>query len=107
MELLTIKQYSWLATSVNIVMLVVEYPQNYIISQVPIGKYLGFCLMAEGIIIGCHAACTNFTGLLIGRCLLGIFEAACQPALVLICVMWYRKEEQVVRVSLWYVRRSF
>ena len=97
------QKYSWLATSVYIVMLVAEFPQNYIISKIPIAKYLGFCLVAEGIVVACHAACTDFTGLLIARCLLGVFEAAVQPSLVLIIVMWYRRDEQVIRVSLWYV----
>jgi MFS family permease len=87
-----------------LVMLVAEYPQNYIISKAPLAKYLGFCMMCEGFVVASHAACVNFTGLIIGRCLLGIFEAACQPCLVLISVMWYRKEEQVVRIPIWYVR---
>ncbi|KAI5456863.1 major facilitator superfamily domain-containing protein [Mariannaea sp. PMI_226] len=97
------QEYSWLTTSVYIVMLVAEYPQNYIISKVPLGKYLGFCLFAEGILVGSHAASMNFTGLLIGRCLLGVFEAAAQPCLVLLCVMWYRREEQIIRMTLWYM----
>ncbi|KAL2788654.1 major facilitator superfamily domain-containing protein [Aspergillus keveii] len=97
------QQYSWLTTGMYLVMLVAEYPQNYIITKVPLAKYLGFCMLCEGVIIACHAACVNFTGLIIGRCLLGIFEAACQPCLVLISVMWYRKEEQVVRIPIWYM----
>ncbi|CAI7639799.1 unnamed protein product [Penicillium manginii] len=99
----TSQQYSWLTTGMYLVMLVAEYPQNYIISKAPLAKYLGFCMMCEGFIVASHAACVNFTGLIIGRCLLGIFEAACQPCLVLISVMWYRKEEQVVRIPIWYM----
>ncbi|KAF9884949.1 hypothetical protein FE257_000858 [Aspergillus nanangensis] len=97
------QEYSWLTTGMYLVMLVTELPQNYIISKVPIAKYLGLCMVAEGILIACYAACVNFTGLVIGRCLLGVFEAACQPCMLLVSIMWYRREEQVVRVPIWYM----
>lgn len=94
-------QYSWLTTCIYIAILIVEYPQNYLIIRVPIAKYLSFCIVSWGIVLTCHAACNNFEGLLVVRTLLGIFESACQPSFVILSAMWYRREEQATRVTYW------
>ena len=40
--------------------------------------------MLWGVILMCHAACTNFAGLAVCRTLLGVFESCVAPILVLI-----------------------
>ncbi|KAI3321580.1 MFS general substrate transporter [Xylariaceae sp. AK1471] len=97
------QNYSWLTTCIYIAILIVEYPQNYIIARVPLGKYLGFSIFAWGAVLAGHAACKNFVGLVTVRTLLGIFESACQPAFVVLSAMWYRREEQAARVTYWYM----
>ncbi|KAI0011437.1 MFS general substrate transporter [Xylariaceae sp. FL0662B] len=97
------QEFSWLTTCIYITILVVEYPQNYILARVPVGKYLGFSICAWGAVLACHAACRNFTGLVTVRTLLGLFESACQPAFVVLSAMWYRREEQASRVTYWYM----
>ncbi|KAK8008173.1 hypothetical protein PG991_010724 [Apiospora marii] len=96
-------EYSWLTTCIYIAILVVEYPQNYIIARVPVAKYLSFSIVAWSVVLACHAACRSFVGLVICRTLLGIFESACQPAFVVLSAMWYRREEQSARVTYWYM----
>lgn len=71
--------------------------------RVPLGKYLGFSIVAWGAVLACTAACHNFTGLVVVRTLLGLFESACQPAFVLLSSIWYRREEQAARVTYWYM----
>jgi len=83
--------------------LVVEYPTNWIIQRVPIAKYLSFNIMAWGTVLAFHAMAKNFTSLIICRILLGIFEAACQPSFVVLSSMWYKREEQMARVTYWYM----
>ncbi|KAK4112330.1 MFS general substrate transporter [Canariomyces notabilis] len=97
------QDYSWLTTCIYIAVLIVEYPQNWIITRVPIAKYLSFSIIAWGTVLACTAACHNFAGLVVVRTLLGIFEAACQPAFVVLSAMWYRREEQAARVTYWYM----
>lgn len=104
---LTGQDYSWLTTCIYITILVVEYPQNWIIARVPIAKYLSFSIVAWGIVLACTAACTNFAGLVAVRTLLGLFESACQPAFVLLSSIWYRREEQTSRVTYWYMMNGF
>jgi hypothetical protein len=43
------QDFSWLTTCIYIVILFVEYPQNYIIARVPVAKYLGFSIIAWGV----------------------------------------------------------
>ncbi|KAJ5885998.1 uncharacterized protein N7473_008672 [Penicillium subrubescens] len=97
------QKYSWLTTCIYIAVLTVEYPTNWIIQRVPIAKYLGINICLWGTILALHAACHNFTGLVIVRTLLGIFEACCQPTFVLLSSMWYKREEQAATVTYWYM----
>ncbi len=96
------QDYSWLTTCIYITILIVEYPQNFIIPRVPVGKYLSCMIVAWGVVLACTAACTNFTGLVTVRTLLGLFESACQPSFVVMSAMWYKREEQAARVTFWY-----
>ncbi|KAL9109894.1 MAG: hypothetical protein Q9227_005417 [Pyrenula ochraceoflavens] len=97
------QQYSWLTTCIYIAVLIVEYPTNWIIQRVPIAKYLGINIILWGMILACHAAATNFAGLVVLRTLLGIFEAACQPSFVLLSSIWYKRSEQNETVTYWYM----
>ncbi|KAK0709853.1 major facilitator superfamily domain-containing protein [Lasiosphaeria miniovina] len=97
------QDYSWLTTCIYITILIVEYPQNWIITRVPIAKYLSFCIVAWGTVLATTAACNNFASLVTVRVLLGLFESACQPAFIVLSAMWYRREEQTARVTYWYM----
>lgn len=97
------QQYSWLTTCIYITILVVEYPQNYIIARVPVAKYLSFMIIAWGTVLAATAACKSFASLLVVRTLLGLFESACQPAFVVLSSIWYRRDEQASRVTYWYM----
>lgn len=100
-------QYSWLTTVIYIVILCVEYPENYIIQRVPIGKWLGTNIILWGVTLSLHAAMKSFPGLLALRALLGAFEAVSQPTFVLLSGMWYKREEQSGTVIFWYMMNGF
>ncbi|KAH6646025.1 major facilitator superfamily transporter [Truncatella angustata] len=97
------QEYSWLTSCIYITILIVEYPQNWIIARVPVAKYLSFSVIAWGAVLASHAACKSFTGLVTVRTLLGLFESACQPAFVVLSSVWYKREEQASRVTYWYM----
>jgi MFS family permease len=80
--------FPWLTTCIYIAILVVEYPINLLIQRVPLGKFLGSCIMIWGAILALHAATTTFTHLVIVRTLLGAFEAVCQPTFLVMSSMW-------------------
>jgi MFS family permease len=95
-------QYSWLGTILYIGVLVGEYPTNFLLQKLPVGKYIATNVFLWGIVIACSAAATNFPGLMVVRFLLGIFESCVQPCFILITSMWYTRSEQTILTSLWY-----
>ncbi|PKY05757.1 MFS general substrate transporter [Aspergillus campestris IBT 28561] len=97
------QQYSWLTTCIYIAVLIVEYPTNWIIQRVPIAKYLGINIMLWGAVLALHSVCKNFTGLVVVRTFLGIFEAVCQPTFIVLSSMWYTRGEQASTVTYWYM----
>ncbi|KAJ6076321.1 hypothetical protein N7499_008302 [Penicillium canescens] len=96
-------QYQWLTTVVYLAILVVEYPENWIIQRVPIGKWLSANILLWGICITLISAMKNFTGLVILRAFMGAFEAACQPTFVILSATWYQREEQGSVINYWYM----
>jgi MFS family permease len=92
-----------LTSIIYIVILLVEYPENWIIQRVPIAKWLGLNIILWGITLALHAAMKNFAGLISLRAFLGLFEAVSQPTFVLLSGMWYKRDEQAGAVIYWYV----
>lgn len=101
------QEYAWLTTCVYIAILVWEFPTNRLIQRLPIAKYLAFNIMAWGAVLACTAACKDFTGLVVVRTLLGIFECVCQPAFVYLSTMWYTREEQALVIGAFYSMNGF
>lgn len=54
-------------------------------------------------VVTLNAAAKNWAALATLRVLLGCFESAIAPALILVTSMWYKKSEQPARVGFWYV----
>lgn len=79
-----------------------EIPSVWLMTKVPVGKYIGVCLVLWGITLCLMSVCHNFAGLATVRFFLGIFEAAVLPCMLLLNPMWYRKEEQPLRTAFWY-----
>ncbi|KAF7352941.1 MFS general substrate transporter [Mycena venus] len=80
---------------------------NRLIQRLPVGKYLGFCISAWGLVLAMTAVCKNFTGLVIVRTLLGVLECVCQPAFVFLSTMWYTRAEQGLVIGAFYSMNGF
>lgn len=100
---ITVSQFSTLALIFFVAFLVMEFPHAYCLQRFPAGKYLGCVVVAWGISVAATAACSDFVGLVVTRVLLGMFEAAVAPALMLVTTMWYRRVEQPSRTGIWYL----
>lgn len=100
-------QYSWLTTCIYLAVLVVEYPINWLIQRLPLAKFFAFNICAWSLVLAFHALCHNFLGLIIVRTLLGAFEASCQPILMFMSSMWYKRSEQPMIVTLWFMMNGF
>lgn len=96
------QEYSWLGSIFYFGYLAMEFPIIWLLTKVPIGKYIGICLFSWGGTLCCMAACDSFAGLAAVRFFLGVFEAGILPSLMILNSMWYRREEQPLRTALWY-----
>ncbi|KAI9826986.1 MAG: hypothetical protein M1819_007080 [Sarea resinae] len=96
-------QFSDLAWIFYITYLVFEMPTGYLMQRLPTARYLGINVILWGFCVTMNCVCKNFASLVAVRALLGVFESAIAPALILVTSMWYKKKEQPPRVGLWYL----
>ncbi|KAI0773854.1 MFS general substrate transporter [Fomes fomentarius] len=83
-----------------------EFPTVYISQKLRVAKYLGANIIVWGIILMCHAGASSFGSFFALRFLLGMCECCVAPILILIISMFYRKDEQAMRVACFYVMGS-
>ncbi|GMM29408.1 hypothetical protein DAMA08_021530 [Martiniozyma asiatica (nom. inval.)] len=99
---MTAKEYSWVGSSFYFGYLVFQYPANRLLQRLPLSKTLSSAVIIWGIVLMCHAACSNAAGFLVCRVILGVFEGFMNPAYILLTAMWWRKSEQFMRTCLWW-----
>ncbi|KAH3671344.1 hypothetical protein OGAPHI_000567 [Ogataea philodendri] len=98
---MTSEDYSWVASAANFGYLIAAYPFNFILQRYPVGKTLTGLVFIWGMICMATAGVHNFTGLFIARFFLGMVEAVIAPACMAITAMFYKRDEQSMRMSLW------
>jgi MFS family permease len=100
---ITTKQFSNLALFFYVSYLVLEFPHGYGMQKFPTAKYLGAAVTLWGLVTAITCVCKNYGALVATRILLGCFESAVAPSLILITSMWYKKKEQPLRTGIWYL----
>ncbi|KAG8629553.1 hypothetical protein KVT40_003418 [Elsinoe batatas] len=79
-----------------------ELPTGLILNKVSAAKWMGANVILWGAATAAVAASNNYQTLLATRILVGIFEAAVAPCLLLLVSQWYTKSEQAPRFCFWY-----
>lgn len=69
------QMYSWLGSVVYVAQLVFQPLVSYLLVKVPLGKFMAVSALLWGIALSCMTAAETFSGLLVCRLFLGIFEA--------------------------------
>jgi len=100
---ITTDQFSNLALFFYVSYLLVEFPHGYGMQRFPTAKYLGTAVILWGLVTALTCVCKNYGALVATRVLLGCFESAVAPSLILITSMWYKKKEQPLRTGIWYL----
>ncbi|KAF2120374.1 major facilitator superfamily domain-containing protein [Lophiotrema nucula] len=100
---LTTQQYGTLSWLFYLAFLIFEMPHGYMMQRFPLAKYLGTMVCLWGAVVACTAACNSYASLAACRFLLGMFESAVSPSLILVTSMWYKRHEQPKRVGFWYM----
>lgn len=94
--------FSNLAIAFYVSFIVCEPLQSFLIQKFPTAKYLGCNVILWGIVVTMNCVCHSYASVVALRVLLGIFEAAVAPSLIILTGMWYTRQEQVVRMGIWY-----
>ncbi|OQE46524.1 hypothetical protein PENCOP_c001G06015 [Penicillium coprophilum] len=104
-------EYSWASAIFYFGYFAWSWPSSYIVVRLPIGKYISVSVVDDetdnlsflwGGALMCHAACSNWSGLMAARFFLGVGEAAIAPGFTLLTGMFYKREEQPLRQSAWF-----
>ncbi|CAG8902768.1 unnamed protein product [Penicillium egyptiacum] len=99
-------QYSWSSSIFYFGYLFFSYPASLLMVKFPLGKYLSTVFISWAVVLACHAATTNFAGLMVARFFLGCTEASLSPGFTLITSLWYRTSEQPLRHGIWFCGNS-
>ncbi|CCE85926.1 Piso0_005566 [Millerozyma farinosa CBS 7064] len=94
--------YSWCGSAFYLGYLFFEFPANRILQKFPVAKTTGAFIFIWGAILCFHAIPNEYAGFVALRTLLGVFESAITPAMVIITGQWYRAEEHFFRTSIWF-----
>ncbi|RAH82420.1 pantothenate transporter [Aspergillus japonicus CBS 114.51] len=94
-------QYSWCSSIFYLGQLVAEYPFIYLMSRLPLTRFVGVTIIIWGGICMCLAATQSFADFAAVRFLLGVSEGAVAPAFVTLTSVWYQKNEHALRVGIW------
>lgn len=91
---MTGSQYSWLGSFMYLGYIAAQLPNNYLMQKLPIAKYLGAVIVLWGLVMALTSLCDNFGQLVACRVLLGVFETASYPCLLIVVNAVYRRSEQ-------------
>ncbi|KAI0889085.1 MFS general substrate transporter [Annulohypoxylon maeteangense] len=95
------QDYSWILSIFYFGYLAAEYPGIALMQKFRVAKFLGFNIILWGAVLMTSAACSSFTCLATMRFLLGVAEATISPGFVAIMGIWWTRQEQASRSSLW------
>ncbi|KAL4796582.1 MFS general substrate transporter [Aspergillus venezuelensis] len=98
---LTSGEYSWVVSIFYLGQLVSEYAFIYLMSRLPVARFVAVMIVIWGVVAGCLASPHNFGGFAAVRFVLGACEGAVSPAFVIITSAWYKKQEHPIRVAAW------
>ena len=75
-------------------------------SKLPLGKFAGCVILYSGFFALVMVVAGGFPGTMVIRFLYG-FQVVGTPVNIIITAMWWKTEEQAVRVSLWFIGAPF
>lgn len=78
-----------------------EYPSTFAMQKISISKWLSLNIFIWGGITMAQAGSQDFPSIAALRFLLGVFEACSTPAYLMLTTMWYKVDEQPIRIGFW------
>ncbi|KAJ1328267.1 MFS transporter ACS family allantoate permease [Microdochium nivale] len=102
LELTVGDRYSFSAAIFYLGFIVGAYPAMWLAQRFPIDRVSSGLVVVWGICLILTSACTTWQALYVQRFFLGFLESGISPLFMLIVGSWYRKNEQALRMGIWY-----
>ncbi|KAI1307487.1 allantoate permease [Xylaria venustula] len=96
------QDFSWLGSIFYFGYLVGQIPSGYLMQRFPVGRVVSTTVLIWGAIVLTTPGCKSFAGIATNRFFLGFTEATVNPAFVLIMSIWYKNDEQPLRLEAYY-----
>ncbi|KFY23268.1 hypothetical protein V491_02600 [Pseudogymnoascus sp. VKM F-3775] len=97
------QDYSWASSLFYFGYLTASGLVAILLVRLPVGRFMSIAIAIWAAIIMLTSLCTNASGLWAGRFFLGFVEAAIAPGMTMIISMWYKRSEQTLRQSVWFM----
>lgn len=72
----------------------------------PIGRFVAVATILWGAVLMTIAASRSFASLMAIRAILGCMESCINPAFIVISSQWWKRDEQPLRITYWYLGNS-
>ncbi|KAJ9132465.1 Major facilitator superfamily domain, general substrate transporter [Pleurostoma richardsiae] len=95
-------QFSWSASIFYFAFLVWQPVVSYMNQHFPLGKLVSVNCICWGLILLGEGFVKSYTGFLVLRFFQGLFEACVLPTFLLMCSIWWTREEQSLRSAFWF-----
>ncbi|OBT67457.1 hypothetical protein VE03_03041 [Pseudogymnoascus sp. 23342-1-I1] len=97
------QDYSWASSLFYFGYLTASGLVAILLVRLPVGRFMSIAIVIWAAILMLTSLCTNASGLWAGRFCLGFVEAAIAPGMSMIISMWYKRSEQTLRQSVWFM----
>ncbi|KAK4447413.1 major facilitator superfamily domain-containing protein [Podospora aff. communis PSN243] len=95
-------RYSWMASIFYLGFIIGAYPCMVLAQRYPVERVACGTVTLWGLCLILTTVCVNYQGVYAQRFFLGFLESGISPMFMLIVGSWYRKEEQAMRMGVWY-----
>ncbi|RDA89253.1 hypothetical protein CP532_0549 [Ophiocordyceps camponoti-leonardi (nom. inval.)] len=100
---LTGQDFSWASGVYYVGYFLSAYPVGIVMVRWKVGKTVAIMVICWGTMLMLMAVASNAAGLIVIRSILGIFEAPIVQGFSLITVMWFKRNEQPLRLAIWHL----
>ncbi|ETS75197.1 hypothetical protein PFICI_13681 [Pestalotiopsis fici W106-1] len=100
---MTADDYNLVTVMYYIPYIIGEAPSNLLLKRFSPSKWQSRIMITWGIVLACHCAVTNKSGLYAARFFLGLAEAGQFPGVILQMCYWYRPDEMSLRLLYFYI----
>ena len=90
--------FNWVSTIYYLPYILAEAPSNLFVKKLLPSTWQSRIVVSWGIVLACHAAVTNSSGLYAARFFLGLAEAGMFPGVILQMTYFYRPDEMSLRL---------